>query len=213
VLSAVLTFTSSAALFTALLAPTRQGVNNVTSGWWFGLTQDLNFSIVDQYGASSGNFTLRVLEQPPRSSSNWSLVVTAPCGFSSSLSSAAAVNGTTLLLPAACAGLTASVSLKLDGGATVVPPSLKPSVALGSRGTTSSYSFIVTSEDFLSFSQFSLSLTLNQLNDSSWSMQLSGAGIIPFTLSSANAPAIKVVWVAFTVPVPIALDSSTLTYW
>jgi hypothetical protein len=209
----VLTPGTASSIVALLAAPTRLGTNNVTLGWPLGGTQDLAFSIVAENGVSSPTFTVRIVLAAPRSGKSWTLIVSPPGMVPMTLTDASIASAGIIRLPALLAFANVPLALTISPGATVSPTQLNPILPMGSPASSNSYSFVVTAEDLSTSVPFTLQLSVASTNATTWLMQVSGAGISPFALTSATADPLTVVQLPYTTPVPIAIDNSSVTYW
>jgi hypothetical protein len=201
------------ALVSPLLAATRSGLQNVTLGWKREMSQDLNFSVLAESSLQGPLFTIRIIQRVPRNNASWSMLLTvAVCSYSAVLSSVSVPAAATVSLLPACANSQASLLIFPSAGATVVPTSLTPIIAIGARGSIATCSFTCYAEDGSASPTFTLQLNVSKFDDLSWSMRVSGAGMAPLSLSSATAPQLTVVSFNYTAPTPISLNG-TLVYW
>jgi hypothetical protein len=213
-LSITLSLDLFATLSPTVNGPTRIGVgttsNVITLGWNF--TQDLNFTIVSQSAIPSQIWTIRVITRNAQQDCSWTMLVRATGGFSSIIYSASAGSNQFFMLPPSASFGRADMTITPASGATIVPPSLTPSIYLGTRGLVSSYSFTVKAEDGMTSSSFTLQLGISPNSDNSWSARIYGGGLSGVTYVNSSA-SVTVVSMNSTTLAPITLDSSSLTYW
>jgi hypothetical protein len=205
-----------------LAAAARLGTNNLTLSFMAGFTQDLNFTVVAEAGApTSGAITIRIIQAPARNIKSWTLLVTAPGGFSATITDASPFAASFMSLPSISALGTASLTVIPGPGAYASPSNLNPAVPLGGRGVTRNYTFQIVAEDDSVSAPYTLCLTPALFNDSTWTVQVRGpplatsSNTLPTSLivNSATAPLLTVLRWNYSIPLPITIDNSSLSYW
>jgi hypothetical protein len=146
---------------------------------------------------------------------DWSASIVATGGYTGMLNSTSysqLVNTSTTFLPASTAQGTLNLSFTLATMARIFPPSTFVSIHLGAAGSTASYSFVVQAQDG-SRADFNVSL-LFIIDSFDWTISVAGAGLNQSTIHFATAAPVTTISIVPAPPIlPIALDSSTLTYW
>jgi hypothetical protein len=194
----------------SLAASTRAGVNNITLGWPYAFTQDLNFSVVSEAGVAGQNFTIRIVWAAPSSDNSWSLVLNAPGITSTYLTSLSPASAGIITLPPTAALGVATIQISIPATSTISPPSLSPTLQLSGRGTTSTYSFFTTAQNGLLSPTFTVALTVNFSSSTNWTVVATGAGLTPTIFRSSTSPFNTL---KFNYSAPQSISNTSVTYW
>jgi hypothetical protein len=189
----------------------RAGAQNLTLGRSASFSQDLVFQIQAENGTLSPSFTVRVVQAAPRSNASFTLQVQVG-SFGATLTRLSNASAFAIRLPATAANSIASLQFFVAVGALLAPSNFAPTLLLGARGFSSAYPFSITTE--VGAVSYNLTITVSQLTQNNWTATVKGGSILStLALSSATAPPLTVVTVDSGLVQPIALDSSTFTYW